>query len=83
MERSAFVTPSGHYEWLVMLFGLNNAPSTFQRIRQVVLEDFLSEGVEVYLDDILIHKATEDQEESGIGSRVPIQTRFRCILGCI
>ena len=36
--RSAFVTPSGKFEFLRMPFGMRNAPSTFQRLMDIVLE---------------------------------------------
>ena len=60
IAKSAFVTQSGHYEWLVMPFGLKNAPATFQRIMQIVLREFIGRGVEVYLDDIIVHTADEE-----------------------
>ena len=60
IERSAFVTHSGHYEWLVMPFGLKNAPSTFQRIMQKILDPWIGKGVDVYLDDIVVHTDTEE-----------------------
>ena len=52
IEKTAFVTPFGQFEWLVMPMGLKNAPATFQRIMQLVLDEF--EGVATYLDDIVI-----------------------------
>ena len=52
--KTAFITPTGHYEYLVMLFGLTNAPNIFQTLINDLLRDMLNKFVFVYLDDILI-----------------------------
>ena len=51
-EKSAFITPFGLFQYKVLPFGMCNAPATFQRIINYVIQDL--EGVYAYLDDILI-----------------------------
>lgn len=57
--KTAFVTPSGKYEYTVMPFGLVNAPSTFARYMADIFRDL--KFVNVYLDDILIFSRSKEE----------------------
>lgn len=52
--RAGFITTTGHYDYLVMPFGLVNAPAIFQDFIHHILSEFLHKFVLVYIDDILI-----------------------------
>ncbi|KAL0155106.1 hypothetical protein M9458_049369, partial [Cirrhinus mrigala] len=53
--KTAFITPTGHYEYLVMPYGLSVSPSVFQTFMNEVFREFLHRFVVVYIDDILIY----------------------------
>ena len=63
ITKTAFNTQFGAFEWVVMPFGLCNAPSTFQRVVNDVLRDHLEILVWVYIDDILVFSKDADEHQ--------------------
>ena len=61
IERTAFATRYGLYEWTVMPFGLAGAPATFQAIMNDVFRKHLDKFVLVYLDDIMVYSRTKEE----------------------
>ncbi len=53
--NTAFITPSGHYEYWVMPYGLSNSPSVFQCFMNEVFREILYQSVIIYINDILIY----------------------------
>ena len=62
----AFYTRYGLFEWLVMPFGLSNAPLAFQRFMNDIFSDVLDVFVVIYLDDILIYSDNMDDHKKHV-----------------
>ena len=44
-----------------MLFGLRNAPATFQRLMDIVFSSLKWQGLLVYIDDIIVYSSTAER----------------------
>ena len=64
-KKTAFVTPFGQFEFNVMPFGLQGAPSTFQRMMDNVLQG-LEDWSVAYIDDVVVHGATWSEHMSAL-----------------
>ena len=61
IAKTAFTTPQGLYEYLVLPFGLSNAPSTFQSVINSILGPELAHCCLVYMDDIVVFSKTPEE----------------------
>jgi hypothetical protein len=58
---TTFITKHGLYEWNVMQFGLTNAPATFQRLMERVLDWLQWKILALYLDGIIVYAPTVEE----------------------
>lgn len=61
IEKTAFSTIHGHYEFIRMPFGLKNAQATFQRMMNNVLKEYIGKICFVYLDDLIIYSTSLEE----------------------
>ncbi|KAL4013642.1 hypothetical protein IC575_025817 [Cucumis melo] len=72
VPKTAFRSRYGHYEFIVMSFGLTNAPAVFMDLMNRVFREFLDTFVIVFIDDILIYSKMEAEHEEHL--RLVLQT---------
>ena len=63
IPKTTFNTRYGHDEFLVILFGLTNAPTIFLNLMQRVFRPYLDQFVVIFIDDILVYSKSEEEHE--------------------
>ena len=58
-EKTSFVMATGNYHYKVMLLGLKNVRSTYQRMMTRMFEPQLGKNIEVYIDDMVVKSKVE------------------------
>ena len=72
VSKTALRTRYGHYEFLVMAFGLTNAPTSFMDLMNRVFRPYVDQFVVVFIDDILVYSKDEREHEQHL--RIVIET---------
>lgn len=60
IPKTAFRTRYGHYEYLVMTFGVSNAPGVFMKYVNRVFYPYLDQFVVLFIDDILVYSKSDE-----------------------
>ena len=79
VPKTAFRTRYGHYDFLVMSFGLTNAPTAFIDLMNRVFLPHLDQFVVVFIDDILVYSKDAQEHDQHLRLVLQILKRNSCL----
>jgi hypothetical protein len=63
IPKTTFKMRFGHYEFIVLPFGLTNAPGVFMSLMNGVFREYLDKFIQVFIDDILIYSRMMEEHD--------------------
>ena len=72
VQKTAFRSRYRHYEYVVMPFGVTNAPTLFMDYMNRIFRPFLDKFVVVFIDDILIYSQTHEEHAEHLKKNLSI-----------
>ena len=74
------MTPTGNYHYKVMLFGLKNARSTYQRMMTRMFEPQLGKSIEIYVDDMVVKSKVVSEHLGDLSSTFDVLRKHKLCL---
>jgi len=88
MNKTAFITDDANYFYRVMPFGLKNAGATYQRLMDKVFSHLMGQGVEVYVDDMVVKSSSHHQHAEDLSAVFSVLRQYhlhlnpdKCVFG--
>ena len=76
-EKTAFVTPIRNYHYKVMLFGLKNAGSIYQKMMTRMFESQLRKNIEIYIDDMVVKSKVVSEHLGDLGNILEVLRKYK------
>ena len=77
VQKTAFRTRYGHFEFLVLPFNLTNAPATFMHLMHSIFSEHLDSFIIIFLDDILIYSQNLDDHLTHVKMALQILSKHQ------